>query len=290
MSKPITTEPIFGKMRKAYIILSIIVSAALLQGCEKVITLDFNDAEPKLVVEAIISDGPGPYTVQLNESAGFYESNVFPAREGATVRIMDDLGNEETLIEVSPGIYQTINLQGELGRTYTLLIESEDEIYTATSTMPSVVVPVDTLVIEYIPENLFQDEGLYCYAYATDPAGIANYYRYNMFVNGAPYITYPENSTDPLDGKEDDNFYLSDDKYFDGNQIDIEFPNLLLIGDTMDIELHNVDKGTYDYYRTLVEAIYGGGVAPANPISNFGDSALGYFGAISIQSRQMVVE
>ena len=266
------------------------VSALVLMSCEKVIVLDFRDSEPKLVIEAIITDEAGPYTVTLNESAGFYDSNTFPVRTGAEVRIMDDLGNEETLDEVAPGIYQTSSYQGELGRTYTLFITSEGEEYMAMSTMPSVAVPVDTLVIEYLPASLFTEEGLYCNAYATDPAGIANYYRYNMFVNGAPYVFYPEDSTDPADGVEDDNFYISDDKFFDGNQIDNLFPNKLALGDTVEIELHSFDKATYDYYRTLIEAINGGGVAPANPISNFEDQALGYFGAISLRRMQIVVE
>ena len=89
---------------------------------------------------------------------------------------------------------------------------------------------------------------------------------------------------------EDDNFWLYSDKYTDGNAQDYDFPHTLEEGDDVYVELRHLDKSTYDYYRMLVDVIDGGGVAPSNPISNFGDTALGYFGAFSVSSIEDTVE
>ena len=57
----------------------------------------------------------------------------------------------------------------------------------------------------------------------------------------------------------------------------------------MQVTLAHLDRSTFDYYRTLVDVIDGGGVAPSNPISNMEGGALGYFGAFSITEDSIVV-
>jgi len=85
-------------------------------------------------------------------------------------------------------------------------------------------------------------------------------------------------------------FLFGADKYSDGNLQDYEFLQRLDVTDTVSIELHHLDKSTYEYYRTLLEAQESGGLAPANPINNFEKDVLGYFGAFSVTGNEVIVE
>mgnify|MGYP006196852493 CR=1 FL=1 len=92
-------------------------------SCEEVIELDLATTEPKVVIEGIITDQPGPYTVTIKKTADFYDRNNFPAGTGATIIITDDVGNVDFLKEVEDGVYQTHVWEGVAGRTYNLTVE-----------------------------------------------------------------------------------------------------------------------------------------------------------------------
>ncbi|HNP18684.1 MAG TPA: DUF4249 domain-containing protein [Fulvivirga sp.] len=262
-----------------------ILLSVLLFSCEDVIVLDLNDGDPRLVIEGYVTDQPGPYTVKISKTAKFYDDNIFPPQSGASVVITDDQGNEDILTEVSTGVYQTSTLQGERGVTYTLSVDYEGQNYTAISKMPEQQILLDSITSEYEENSFFNDEGYYVRAHFNDPAGVANYYRFNVLVNGEVYVF-------DFDGEEqeDDFFYLWSDKFSDGNLNDYDFPHTLEVGDSVYIEMYNLERSTYDYYRTVADVINGGGVAPSNPLSNFGDTALGYFGAFSITSNYVIVD
>jgi hypothetical protein len=254
-------------------------------SCEEVIELDLATTAPRVVIEGIITDQPGPYTVTIKKTADFYDRNNFPAGRGATVKITDSKGNTDTLTEVEDGVYQTNILEGIAGRTYNLTVDFEGETYTASSTIPAKEIKIDSLAYKFEEESVFYNEGYYVTPYFTDIAGERNYFRLNLFVNGAPYLHEVDG-----DFVEDNNFNLIDDKFFEGNQIDYEFYSALSAGDSIYVELHHLDEATYDYYTTLVEVINGGGMAPSNPITNLSNDALGYFGAFSIDSASTVIE
>ena len=272
-------------VKNIFLFLGLIV--LIMTSCETVIELEFNDAEPKLVIEAVVTNEPGPYRVELNESAGFYDESVFPPRVGAVVTINDNQGFSEVLSETEPGVYLTDALLGEPGVTYTLTVETEGETYIASSTMPISLVPIDGLEVQFEEESIFLDEGYYVSVQITDPPEEGNSYRYLFFRNGEPYIYTDE------DGEEDgtdSNLYITDDRFWNGNSVEEIFFNAVELGDTVTIELQHLDPETFDYYRTLIGAIEGGGVAPSDPLSNFGDRALGYFGAFSVNRMQVVIE
>lgn len=87
---------------------------------------------PSLVVDGMITSMPGPYTIELSVASDLntnLNSRVPVTR--ATIKIGDDLGNEETLKEVSPGVYQTSEngIRGTVGRKYYTVIRTEDKEY-----------------------------------------------------------------------------------------------------------------------------------------------------------------
>lgn len=256
-----------------------------LTSCEEVIELDLANTEPQVVIEGIVTDQTGPYTVTISKTTDFYKTNFFPAGTGATVKIADSEGNLDTLVEVEAGVYRTTDLQGVAGRTYNLTVEFDGEIYTASSTIPADKIMIDSLAYAFEEKSLFNDEGYFVTNYFTDLIVARNYFRLNIFVNGAPFMF--ENDDEEL--VEDNNFWLIDDKYFSGNQIEYGFPLKLVEGDSVYVELHNLDKSTYDFYTTLVQVFDNGGMAPSNPITNLNNSALGYFAAFSVDSASIIV-
>jgi hypothetical protein len=64
-------------------------------------------------------------------------------------------------------------------------------------------------------------------------------------------------------------------------------------GDTITIDLLSIDKATYDYFHTLSDILTSDqsptSLAPANPTTNISGSALGYFAAYAVDSKQIVV-
>ena len=258
---------------------------ATLASCEEVIDLDLGNSEPRIVMEGLITTDRGPYQLKINQSVDFGETNDFPPVVGAVVTVTDEDGNSEVLQEVAEGLYNTVDLQGERGKSYRMDVEYAGEFYSANSTIPMTTVSLDSLAYEFVEESLFAKEGYYITAYLTDPAEEVNYYRMKIFVNEEPYFFEIGDNR-----FKDDNLWYFNDQFFNGKQMDIEFPHTLQVGDKVDLELYQIDKNTYDYYRTLGELGGIGGVAPANPLSNWSNEALGYFGAVSVEYASLVIE
>jgi len=254
---------------------ALVLLAATVTSCQKVIDVDLNSGDPKVVIEGGISDQPGPYHIRLTRTVNFDRPNEFPAISGASVRISDDAGNAEMLTETSPGIYTCSTLLGTPGRVYTLEVSADGEVYTSSSTLPDPV-PIDSLTLE---DALF-GAGKTVNVHFRDPAGIVNYYRVIQVVNGV----------------ERKDIYGTDDKLLDGTEIQLtlfnQLEDSLVNGDTVDIRLQSIDKISFEYFRTLAQLTGSGGPpsdAPANPISGISNGALGYFTAYSVKSKRIIV-
>lgn len=257
----------------------------LITSCEEVIELDLGKAKPRITIEGVITTNRGPYSVKISQSIDYEEKNNFPPVSGAMVTITDQEEYSEILEEVSEGIYHAVGFQGEDGKTYMIEVDYEGEHYSASSTIPKTQVSINSISYEFLEESLFNTEGYYMAVFFSDPSEEVNYYRLKVFVNGEPYFF-------EVDDKlvKDDNFWLTDDKFSNGKMMYYVFPHSLKPGDQVDVELHHVDQATYDYYRTLVELMGVGGVAPANPLTNWTNGALGYFGALSVSSESIEIE
>ena len=98
----------------------------LLDGCIEPLSIKTPASSPKLVVDGLITDAPGPYQVQLTYSSDFDKDLKKPQPEtGSTVSIVDDLNVEAFLSEIKPGIYQTTGLQGQAGKSYHVKIKTK---------------------------------------------------------------------------------------------------------------------------------------------------------------------
>src|SRR5690554_5645044 len=103
----------------------------LLASCQEVIELDLGNAEPRIIIEGLITTESGPHSVKISQSVDFGETNRFPPVSGGLVSISDRHGNDKLLEEDSPGEYLLRDFQGDYGNTYQLNVEIGNEKYTA---------------------------------------------------------------------------------------------------------------------------------------------------------------
>lgn len=258
---------------KKYIFFSAIASALIFSSCQKVIDIDLNSKDPQIVIEANLSDQPGPYTVLITQSVNFSDDNSFPGVSGAAVVISDNLGNTENLAEISPGVYQTSTTQGVAGRTYYLSVTANGKTYTAESTMPSLIT-LDSLVVE--SGSSFGGTAYYIIPQWQDPLGTGNYYRCIEYVNHVRVA----------------GSFLYDDAFSDGlvnGQPLLDFTTELEPGDTVDVDFQCIDKATYLYFYSMSQTANNQTAAPANPVSNLSNGALGYFSAHTVRRKTAVI-
>lgn len=245
-------------------------------ACNKVIDINLNDAAPQIIIEGNISSESGPYQVQISKTINFSDANIFLGVTGATV-IISDITDEmqDTLTETSPGIYKTKNILGLIGHSYQLSVTAEGKTYTAISTIPSQV-KLDTITFQ--KTNRFGKVHINSVVNFIDPAGIVNYYRFIQTINGVTK----------------EGVHLFSDRLADGKVINQQInSDSLEVGNIVKIEMICLDKGAYDYFRTLRQVTGGNNfqsVSPSNPISNISNKALGYFSAHSTQRKQAVVK
>jgi hypothetical protein len=250
-------------------------------SCEKVINVDLNEAASRIVIEGLIDDGPGPYTVRLSRSGSYFDQPVLPMVSGADVIISDNTGIKDTLIERSPGVYLTSKIHGTPGKTYTLNVTTENMQYTGSSTMHTHV-NVDSLRLmrtEVYHFNLgggsSDETTISVYCYFKDPQG-KNFYRVKVHSHGS---------------SNNEDYRLFDDQYTDGENTELRIAHAEA-GDTIRVDLFSLDQTTYGYYRTLRDLLHTNpvfGSTPANPETNLSNGALGYFGACAVSSRIIVI-
>ncbi|MCB9047152.1 MAG: DUF4249 domain-containing protein [Chitinophagales bacterium] len=234
-------------------------------SCTKVIDVNLDNTEPKIVIEANLADNTGPNVVKVTRTIDIDKDNNFPGVSGAIVTMKDDAGYEEVLKEKEAGVYIT-NTPGVQGRTYTLTVMIDGETYTAISKMP-VKVPYDSLGQKEV--MTFDGPQLFPTVYYRDPVGTGNYYRAIRYVNGI------------ADGE----LYIESDEFIDGKHREAVLFNgqekeELQPGDIVTVEMQCLDRQMYEYLLEREEADGSSeSAAPSNPTGNISNKALGYFSA-----------
>lgn len=261
-------------------ILLLLLIIFIFPGCQKVINVDLNEAAPRIVIEGVINDRRGPYTVLISKSGSYFNQPFLPLVTGAQAIITDNSGIIDTLREIDSGIYITSKIRGIPGKTYTLKVISENQEFEGSSTMFSHV-NIDSLTLVKGEPQRFNIGGnqnenpLEIHCFFRDPLE-KNFYRIKVFRN---------------DSINTQNYRLFDDQYTNGQITELRVTHATA-GDKYRIELYSLDSKTYGYYRTLEDLIFTNpffGSTPANPDNNLSNGALGYFGAFAVSSKTITI-
>jgi len=121
-------------------VLIIILLMFGLQSCVDEIELDLDSHETTyIVVDAVINDLYDEQVITLKYTAKYDSNTPLPPVSGATVYVGDG-DSVYAFSESEPGIYTSV-FRGVIGKTYTLTIENNGELYEASSTMyPSFII------------------------------------------------------------------------------------------------------------------------------------------------------
>lgn len=183
-------------------------------GCVEPLKLeDYDSYKKQLVVDGMITDQPGPYTVSLYWSSGLNTDLDLPERvTEATITLFDDAGNQETLTETSPGKYQTKidGIHGTIGRKYHLKILLNEKEYTSEEQEMYPAGDVTDLFAEFEEDAINRDDltqphdAIRVYCNARGEAGYPNLFRWRW--NGTYevetfphlHVRYENNSPVPI--------------------------------------------------------------------------------------------
>jgi len=254
----------------------------LLTACEEVIQIRLDEDEEKLVINGIVEADKQVHQVEIYYANSFYDQGEFEGVSEAIVQISDNLGNTEQLQERAPGLYETSDLLGVAGRTYTLSVMIEDENYSAEAYLQpaEVVDSVNTIYIDQV--SIVPEIGYYLRFYAQDDADLLTHYLMKIYVNDTLY----DDGLFP--------FLVFDGRFAQGQYINgFIIPLVLEQYDSVTAEFSSLTTEGYDYYSTLVQQINAGspfGAPPSNLPGNISNGALGFFRASTIQVESLVIE
>ncbi|MDP4131109.1 MAG: DUF4249 domain-containing protein [Bacteroidota bacterium] len=279
-------------------------------SCEKDIAIKLQPASTDLVVDASIENGQFP-RVYLSSSISYF-SQVDPAIlarsfvHHAGVSMYD--GNQTAQLKEDsvpgnnsqPMIYYYSFNAGDTGRKfvglfnhrYDLTITVDDKTYTASTTITSINKRIDSLW--WVPAPGGGDSNdVVVRARIIDPAGLGDYTRYYTRVNDGPF--YPGLQSVFDDQITDGTIYsVNVDRGVDRNlTINLDNYSFFSKGDTVQIKLANIDKATYDFWRTMeynYQSIGNPFSSPTRVISNISNGALGYFGGYAAQYTSLIIQ
>jgi len=121
-------------MKKSILYIVLVFATVIFSGCEKVIDVDLNNAEPKLVIDAVIKWQKGTtgeeQVIKLSLTNDFFTNEILAAN-GASVTITNSADETFTFLEDgTTGNYICTNFNPVIGEIYTLVVIYDGEIYT----------------------------------------------------------------------------------------------------------------------------------------------------------------
>lgn len=258
-----------GFRHAAAYILTLSLILVSLSSCQKVIDISVNDAAQKYVIEAELLSDTSLATVRITKTRNLKDDNTFEFGTGAVVTISDSLGNKVTLHENAPGYYNSQDLRGVSGRSYTLSISIDGQQFCSLSRIPRRV-EFDSIQLD--STTFFGQKNYALIPALTDPPMERNYYRFILHYN------------DTL-AKD---IIVGDDSFADGlrNKRPIFTQVELKNGYRVALDMECIDAEMYNYWLALAMMQQGSGAqTPTNPPSNIKGGALGYFSAHTWQQR-----
>ncbi len=287
--------------------LLIISLGVLFSSCEKAISFKLDNTQPSLVVEATIENGQAPVVILSSSydyfstispeilAASFVHGAVVTMSNGTkTHQLKEYFFNTPANLKVYYYSIDSANLPtafvGTFNTSYLLSIQANGKAYTASTTIPLLAKQVDSLWWKKAPDNPDSNK-VVLVAKITDPPGYGNYIRYYTKTNRDPFFPGQNSVFDDqiIDGKT----YTADvERGVNRNEkLDQENYSFFNRGDTVTLKFANIDKPSYDFWRTMEYSYASIGNPFSSPTKVLGNinGALGYFGGYAAQYKSVIV-
>ena len=284
----------------------LILPVLFLLSCERAVDFDINVVAPKLVVEATIENGQPP-VVYLSKSLGYFSSidlntlstsfvrnaEVYVSNGTVTHKLKEYVvptgGYNFYYYSVDPASPATAFL-GELKKQYSLRIVSEGKEYTSVTTIPDTTRRIDSLFWKPAPVGN-PPEKVSVMVKAFDKPGYGDYVRYFTKRNREPFYPGINSVYDDqvIDGT---SYEIQVERGIDRNDGTQEGYTFFNKGDTVTLKLSNIDKATFDFWRTMEFSYQSVGnpfSTPTKVLSNISNGGLGYFGGYATKYRTIII-
>lgn len=269
--------------------------------------------ENALVIDGLITNEPGPYSVRLTRTYPVGEKYPEPEK-GAQVILSSVSGQQETLTEIYSGLYVTSaeGIRGQPGERYFLYIKTlagrEYRSDTIEIKAPAVI---DKVYYEFQQEDdqAYTEKGVRIYVDTHDSENDSRYYRWawsETWVIKAPYASegYPrecyktEKSSSIVIGTSE---LLTDDVIRKKNLLYVSNQtNRLYYRYSIEVVQHSLSKDVYDYYK-LLESVNEnvGSIFDPIPVRVSGnvkclsdplEPVLGYFHGAGVSRKRLFID
>lgn len=297
----------FAITMKRIFLVYLVIPVLFFSSCEKGIQFKLDDVSSKLVVEATIENGQPP-VVYLSKSQGYFSKidlNVLASSFVHNAEVYVSNGTlthklKEYSIPVGGGynFYFYSNdpsspstaFVGDLNKSYSLRIVSEGKEYTSVTTIPNITRRIDSLFWKPAPPGN-EPEKVSLMVRAYDPPGFGDYIRYFTKRNSEPFYPGLVSVFDDqvIDGS---TYEIQVERGVDRNETHSDGYSFFDKGDTVTLKVCNIDKATFDFWRTMEYTYSTVGnpfSSPTKVVSNIKGGGLGYFGGYASQYRTIII-
>ena len=285
------------KKRSVLFLSFLLFCAFSLISCREEYDLKPLTEEPQLVIDGQITNEYRRHTVRLRQSGGYLAKGDYPPVSGAVVYIKE---KEQSILlhETEAGVYQTDSLAGRPETLYTLHIDWNGQIYTATDSMGAVPLPFE-------PTPFINEEGRRVFEYRRHQFGFPEAHQWRLVLEPKDssqfskidvselgqqigvnvtspgtyrftYYTHPNIEVNGLMNFEEAHFYA----YRPGRK-------------ATQIRYH-LSKNYYAFLRSLfMETEWRGSLfasTPANIKGNISQDGLGYFSACAVRKISFTLD
>ena len=277
-------------------------------SCEKNIDFKLQESSPTLVVDAVIENDQAPRVV-LTQSVSYYSEISLDVLEASFIHQAEvSVSNGEKthrLKEIAVPIafgystyYYGIDSNslstafvGELNKLYTLTLNYNGKVFTATTKIPSIDVKPDSVFSKPVPFSEDTNNRI-VYIKATDPPGLGNYLRIFTKKNSEPFYT-SSNSVFPDQVVDGTTYTFQLEPGFDRNSIPSKDEQFFKKNDTLTLKICNIDKATYTFWNTwefAFQAIGNPFSQPNKIIGNISNGGLGAFCGYGAWYRTLIIK
>lgn len=285
-----------------------VIFFVLLTGCEKAIDFKLKETEPVLAVDGSIETGTSPVII-LSTSLNYFSGisaemiaasivkdavvTVFEGNRSERLqRVEVPISGNRTLSFYTGNPFAPNRIVGEEGKTYRLQIKWQGRQYEATTTIPVLEKRIDSIWWVKAPNTVDTSTRVVVRGRVTDPPRFGNYIRYFTRVNSGPFL--PGFNS------------VFDDQLINGTTYEVDIDRgvdrnlpferaeygFFRRGDTVTVKFSNIDKATFDFWRTVefsYQSIGNPFGAPPKIMGNVSNGALGYFGGYANQFKTLII-
>ncbi len=293
-------------------LLTTILVCLFFSSCEKAINFNLQESPSQLVVDGSIENDKAPIII-LSTSLDYFSQISSAILEksfvhNATVTISNGIKTQQLKEYSIPAdstgytlYYYSIDSSnladaflGEFNTVYNLKIVVNGITYDAETHITSVAKKIDLINWQEAPQNPEKPDTTKAVLVATitDPKGYGDYTRYYTSVNDSAF--YPGLNSVFDDQITDGTTYtVQVDKGVNRNvKIDVNNYSFFKRGDTVAIKFCNIDKATYDFWRTMeydYQSIGNPFSSPTTVLGNISNNGLGAFCGYAAQYVKIII-